>query len=192
MTNEAKGSPRDFSRPATILIRVAFFAVALAMVGTYFLPWAMIDGIAEQQSGAELTTLMASPTLEYLLAVNPLQTIILIGCPIVVVLFSLIILVNYARGETHLLSTLAVLLTAIAFQLFTFDIVSNDGSPIGMGNLISIVLSTVLVVHYSAIRIHTKLYEKRKFPLVFRKLYFLTGNGFYRVSTDKRPLNSNR
>ena len=192
MTTTAKRFPKDFLGIATTLIRIAFFAVALAMVGVYFLPWARLDGVAEPQSGAELATLAVSPTIEYLFAVNLHQTILLIGCPIVAMLFSLIIVANYARGETHLLSTLVVLAVSIVFQIFVSDIVASDGARFLMGNLLSIVFSVVLLIHHLVIKLHTKLYEKRKYPLVFRKLYFLTGSGFYRSSTDARVPQTHR
>lgn len=190
MTTTAKGLPTTISGTATVLIRIAFFAATLAMAGAYFLPWAELDGLAESQSGAELTTLVISPTAQYLFAVNSLQTILLIGCPIAALLFSLLIVVNYAKGETHLFPAMVVLLVSIVFQTFTPNIVASDGTQFGFGNLLSIILSAVLLMHHLVIRLHTKLYQKRKYPSVFRRLYFLTGSGFYRSLADVSSIRS--
>ena len=188
----AKRSPTDIPGIATALIRISVFAVALALVGVYFLSWARLDGMAESLSGGGLTAIVVSPTARYLFTVNSVQTVLLIGCPVVAVLFSLLAVSNYARGESYLFPTLVVLIVSISFRNFTSDLVADNGQAFGSGNLLSIVLSVVLLTHHLTIKLHTRLYVNRKYPSLFRRLYFLTGSGYYKSFSDLRPRSSQK
>lgn len=192
MTTAARRFPTDIPGIVTLIIRLSFFVAALALVGTYFLPWARLDGMVESQSGAEITSIAVTPTAQYLIAVNTVQTVLLVGCPIIAVLLSLLTLSNYARGEIYLFPIVVVLVVSIVFRIFTSDLIASDAGALGLGNLLCIVLSVGLLSHHLIIKLHTRLYVNRKFPSLFRKLYFLTGSGYYRSSSDLRRGGSHR
>ena len=159
----------------TFAVRLAAFAVALAVIGTLFLPWAELDG-ADGRTGAALPVLAFTPMGEYLFAVAPVQTGVLIGCPVAVALFATVVASAYARRRTAIRATVIVLVAANAIVYGTGDIVVSTGSGLSL----VIVLSAALLVHQLLIKLRTKLFKDRRLPSLYRGLSVLTGSGRYR------------
>ena len=154
---------------------MAAFAVALAVIGALFLPWVELDG-GDGRTGVALPVLTFSPMGDYLLAVAPIQTGVLIGCPVVAVLFAVIVASAYARRRTAIRATVIVLVAANVIVYGTGDIVVSTGSGLSL----VIVLSAALLVHQLLIKLRTKLFKDRRLPSLYRGLSVLTGSGQYR------------
>ena len=86
----------DKREVATFVMRLLGFAVTLAVIGTFFLPWLRLDGAAEARSGVALPTIAATPMVEYLFAVAPAQAGVLVGCPVVMFVFAVRVALAYA------------------------------------------------------------------------------------------------
>lgn len=161
-------------------VRVIYFVIALAMIGAFFLPWATLDGMSRSYSGAELIATALSPTREYLFAVSPTQTVLLIACPVAAVLFSIRIAAKQVVSESSPAATTLVLASSIVFFYGVTDLVSNSAPTFHFGSLLTIVLSTILLMHYLLLRIQQILFAKRKLPSTYRILSLVTGKSQYR------------
>ena len=169
----------DKREVATFVMRLLGFAVTLAVIGTFFLPWLRLDGAAEARSGVALPTIAATPMVEYLFAVAPAQAGVLVGCPVVMFVFAVRVALAYARRRTAVASTVIVLAAALALVYGTRAI-ADSHDPIQSGLVGVISLSVVLLVHQLLIKLSRRLLESRRFPALYRGLTTVTGTGRYR------------
>lgn len=176
---------RDWREFSTFSMRLAYFAVTLVVIGAFFLPWIRLDGENQARSGAELTTLIVSPTFDYLSAVSPIQTGVLIGCPTLAILAAIMVMTKYARRKTAIFSTVVVLASAIAIIYATPELTTSEEPRVYSGLSLVIVLSVVLLLHQSLIKLRTKLLSNRRFPIMYRVLSIVTGSGLYRWNEGK-------
>ena len=176
---------QDWRELATLVMRLVAFAATLVMIGAFFLPWLRLDGATDGRSGAELMTLIISPTISYLFKVSPVQSGVLIGCPTIVILAAIIVMAKYGRRKTAPLATSAILASSIAIIYATPDLTTNDGPRVYMGLSFVVVLSGLLLLHWALIKLRTKLYRRRRWPFIYRALSILTGSGHYRWSESK-------
>ena len=142
---------------ATLIMRMVAFAATLVMLGAFFLPWLRLDGMTDSHSGAELMTLVISPTVDYLLEVSQVQSGVLIGCPTLIILATVIVMAKYGRRKTALLATSAILASSIAVIYATPDLTANDEPRVYKGLSIVVVLSGVLLLHQVLIKLRTRL-----------------------------------
>ena len=168
-----------------MIMRSVAFAATLVLIGAFFLPWLRLDGAIDGRSGAELMTLVISPTVNYLFEVSYVESGVLIGCPTLIILSSIIVMAKYGRRKTAPLATSAILASSIAIIYGTPDLTANDDPRVHMGLLVVVVLSGVLLFHQALIKLRTKLYRWRRLPIVYRALSILTGSGHYRWSENK-------
>ena len=161
-------------------MRLVAFAATLVMIGAFFLPWLRLDGAADARSGAELMTLVISPTVNYLFEVSPVQSGMLIGCPTLIILAAIIVMAKYGRRKTAPLATSAIFASSIAIIYATPDLTANDDPSVYIGLSLVVVLSGVLLLHQALIKLSTRLYRRRRLPTVYRALSIMTGSGSYR------------
>ena len=159
----------------TFAVRLAAFTVTLAIIGALFLPWVELDG-AGGHTGAALPVLAFTPMGEYFFAVAPVQAGVVIGAPVVVVLFAIIVAYAYAKRRTAIWATVIVLVAANVVVYSTGDIVMSTG----FGLVLVVGLSAALLAHQLLIKLRTKLFEDRRLPSFWRGLSVLTGSGRYR------------
>ena len=178
-------SSKSWQEGLTLLMRLFTFVVALMLGGAFFLPWIRLDGEDETCSGAELTILIMSPSLDYLLAISSVQTGVLIGSPILIVIATIIVIVKYGYRKTSLIPTFAVLASSIAIIYATPDLTTTKEPSIHIGLTGIIVLSAILLFHQGLIKLRTRLYSGRKLPIVYSALGVITGSGYYRWSESK-------
>ena len=155
-------------------MRLLFFAAALAILGAFFLPWLKLDGPAGAYSGAELIALAVSPQWQYLNSVNPLQAAVLVGAPAAMLLFTIVVISKYVRKRRTPLATLLVLAAGIALVFGTDELVDGRLTPFA-GFLLAMALTAVLLLHQGLISVHTELWERQKFPSIYRVLGVITG-----------------
>ena len=168
--------PERKRETATAAMRLVAFVVTLGVIGAFFLPWVRLDGMSDVHSGAALPILVISPMVEYLFAVAPVQTGVLIGCPVIMVLFAINVAAAYARRRTAIPATGVVLVAVNAIIYGTGDLV--DEVYFGLSTIVG--LSVALLVHQLLIKLQTKLLKERKVPSVYRSLSIVTGSGHYR------------
>ena len=160
----------------TVAMRLLSFSVALAVTGTFFLPWLKLDGLSEVYSGADLMVLSISPWRDYFFSVNPLETGLLIGTPMAMLLFTIIAISKYVQGKPTPIATTIVLASALALIFGTKELVASDIPPYP-GLLLATVLAAILFLHQALILLQAKLWQKRKFPVIYRALGVVTGQG---------------
>lgn len=158
----------------TLAMRLLFFVAALAILGAFFLPWLKLDGPAGAYSGAELIALAVSPQWQYLNSVNPLQAAVLVGAPAAMLLFTIVVISKYVRKRRTPLATLLALAAGIALVFGTDELVDGRLTPFA-GFLLAMVLTAVLLLHQGLISVHTELWERQKFPSIYRALGIITG-----------------
>ena len=158
----------------TLAMRLLFFAAALAILGAFFLPWLKLDGPAGAYSGAELIALAVSPQWQYLNSVNPLQAAVLVGAPAAMLLFTIVVISKYVRKRRTPLATLLALAAGFALVFGTDELVDGRLTPFA-GFLLAMALTAVLLLHQGLISVHTELWERQKFPSIYRVLGIITG-----------------
>ena len=178
-------SSKNLHEVLTLLMRLFTYVAALMIGGAVFLPWMRLDGESEAHSGAELIGLLFTPSVQYLYAVSPVQTVVLVGCPILVVLSTFLVIFKYSQRKSAILATLVILASCIAIIYVTRDLADNAGDRTYVGLTGTISLSAVLLVHQGLIKLRTRLYQGRKLPIVHRVLGVVTGSGYYRWSESK-------
>ena len=156
-------------------MRILFFAAALGLLGTFFLPWLKLDGLTGIDSGVTLMALVVSPLAAYFFSIEPLQATLIMGAPLAMMVFAIFTVSKYARGKAALFSTFMVLASALALVLGAQDLIANDLMPYS-GLQLTIVLSVLLVTHQLAMLVQAKLYQKKKFPKAYRVLSIATGH----------------
>ena len=157
-------------------MRLLFLAAALAILGAFFLPWLKLDGPAGAYSGAELIALAVSPQWQYLTSVNQLQAAVLVGAPAAMLLFAIVAISKYVRKRRTPLAILLVLAAGFGLVFGTAELVDRRLTP-STGFLLAMLLAAVLLFHQGLISVHTELWERQKFPAVYRALGVITGAG---------------
>ena len=127
----------------------------------------------EASSGMELLALPISPTFDYLYSVSDWQTGILLGCPAAMLLMSIIVVTKYRRRRAAGLYIGGILVMSVLVILGTRDVTaSGEGAYFGL--LITMVVSSVLLLHQLLLKLSRRTYGK------YRWLPVITGQGFYR------------
>ena len=178
-------SSKSWTEGLTLLMRLLTFVVALMLGGAFFLPWIRLDGEGEAHSGAELISLLLTPDVQYLYAISPVQTGVLIGCTVLTILATVLVVFRYSRRKSAILATMVVLASCIAIIYATGDLAANTGARTYIGLTGTIGLSAILLIHQSLIKLRTRLYQRRKLPSVYRVLGVATGSGYYRWNDNK-------
>lgn len=160
----------------TLAMRLLFFAAALAVIGAFFLPWLKLDGPGGAYSGAELIVLAVSPQWQYFNSVNPLQAVVLVGAPLAMLGFAIVVISKYVRRMRTPLATLLVLASGIALIFGTGELVDGRLTPFA-GLLLAMLLAAVLLLHQGLISAQTELWERQRFPSIYRVLGVITGAG---------------
>lgn len=179
MAQQERG-PNDWREITTFAIRLLTFVFVLTIFGAVFLPWVQLGVGRDVLSGAELTAIGASPLREFLFAVAPIQTFVLIGCPLAIAIFAVSVAVKYAQRRTALFATIVMLASSIALIFGTQNLIAGNATNAGLGIWLIVTLSSVLLVQQLLIKLRTKLLQKRRFPAVCRALTVFTGSGHYR------------
>ncbi len=168
-----ESNPPELREYTTFGARLFTFALSLALLGVFFLPWIRVDGMSEASSGAELIALAFSPTFEYLFSVSQTQAGILVGSPALMLLSTIVLSTKYRRRSASPISICAILVSAVLLILATPDLTeSGDGAYSGL--IITIAVSSFLLIHQVLIKVGRKAYVKYRF------LPVVTGQGFYR------------
>ena len=174
---DAKARP-ERREIATIAVRLTAFVVTLAVIGALFLPWVTLDGV-DGHIGAELPVLAFTPLGKYFFAVAPVQTSLLIVCPVIVGLFAVIVAFAYAQRRTMIWATVILLVATNLVLYGTGDIVVSTG----FGLVLIVVLSALLLVHQLLIKLRGQLFKRRIMSVLYRGLSVVTGSGRYRWET---------
>ena len=165
----------------TLGVRVMTFALALGVLGAFWLPWVLIDGIRDASSGTDLLAVVASPSLlKYLYSASPLSAGFLIGCPIGIMVFGIVVAAKYVQRRTAIFATLAVLVFSVALPYGASGLLANGDPSFRFGLAWIMASAAVLVVQQALIKVSTKLRTRRKLPSMYRALAIATGSGFYR------------
>ena len=165
----------------TLTLRVTTFALALGILGAFWFPWVAIDGIKDASSGTDLLAVVASPSLlKYLYSASPLSAGFLIGCPIGIMVFGIVVAAKYVQRRTAILPTLAVLVFSVALPYGASGLLANSDPGFHVGLAWVVASASVLLVQQALIKVSTKLRTRRKLPSLYRALAVATGSGFYR------------
>lgn len=186
--------PPDYIERITLVARLAAFAIALSVVGAFFLPWVRIDGIPgtasgadlvgillslrldkldEPSSGAEFIAQVGSPTVDYLFAVSQLQAGILVGGPILAIVSALRVVGRYQQRRKAVLATCILLVSSLSVMLGTRDLTAG----VSVGLTLTVTLSAVLLIHQALITVAIRFYWKTRLR---QTLLAFTGGGSYR------------
>ena len=161
---------------ATLSVRLAFFALAIAPMGALLLPWVTLDGTAETHTGIATVALLASPVSAYLYEVNPIQAATLTVGTAVIALLSMLTAYHYHQRKSAYWAPLAVLAIAASIVFGTGELADATHS----GPSIVIVTTVLLLIHRTLIRVHLAMRRKGKLHRVQRVLAIATGAGYYR------------
>ena len=160
----------------TLAMRLLFFAAVLGVIGTFFLPWLKLDGPSGAYSGAELIALVVSPQWQYFNSVNSVQAAVLVGAPLAMLGFAILVISKYVRRKRTPFAAVMMLAAGIALIFVTSELVDGNLTPFA-GLLLAMVLAAVLLLHQGLISAQTELWERRKFQSVYRVLGVITGAG---------------
>ena len=186
MSRKRNEAPRQSWRESTTFaMRLVAFAVSLAIMGAFLLPWVKLDGESDVRTGTGLMTLAISPARDYLTMVAPIQTVVLIACPVAMLIFAIILAAKYAQRKTALFATAAILASAIAIIYGARGLIDGSGFNAEVGLSLIVILSALLLVHQALIKIRARLRIKRKLPAVQRALFIITGSGHYRYRWEQ-------
>ena len=167
---------------ATFAIRLLAFAATLAIMGAFFLPWTRLDGMSQTSSGAELVALVASPTVDYLLAISTLQAVVLVGCPALLIVSAVMVMARYARRKTAPFATCLIFASSMSVIYGAPDLTAGNELGAYAGLSLIVILSAGLLIHQALIKLRENLYHRRRLPNVYQALSVLTGSGYYRWS----------
>ncbi len=165
-------SSRNLGEIGTSVARLFWLAVALAVMGAWFLPWIRLDGESQGSSGAGLVVIVVSPAVEYLFEVSQLQTAILIGGSALFIV-SATMMMKYVRWTTAPVATCLALGSSLGVVYGAPDLTTKSE----FGVLLTVVLASVLITHHVLIQVQRTLYRLHKLPMVYQSLAVLTGTG---------------
>lgn len=160
----------------TLAVRLAFFALTIVPLGAFLMPWVTLDGTRETHTGIETIALPASPIVDYLFRVTPVQAATLIVGTALIALLAMKIAYNYLRRKSIYWAPMAMLAMAIAVAFGTGELVNTTHA----GLSIVIAVATLLLLHQTLIRIQVAMRRKGKLPKIHRFLAIVAGTGYYR------------
>ena len=155
-----------------------------------FLPWVRLDGMSQASSGAELVSIVVSPTVTYFFAMSRFQAGVLVGCPVFLIVAATVVMAKYGQRRTAPLATCVVFASALSIVYGAPDLTASDGSGTRVGLSLIVVLSAALLIHQTLIKVCGQLYHGRRLPNVYQVLSVLTGSGYYRW--EGRPRRNGR
>ena len=158
----------------TMGVSVLFFVMTLSLIGAFFLPWLQLMGLERTYSGVTLIALPASPWAKYFFTVEPLQAAVLIGAPMTMMVFGILMVTRYAQGQPTPVTTAMVLASPLALIIGARGLFASGSTP-DVGLQLVIVLAILLGIHQLAIIVRAKLYRMRRFPKVYQILSMATG-----------------
>ena len=165
----------------TFGMRLVTFALTLALMGAFFLPWVRLDGESEARSGVETIALIMSPTFDYLVLVSQERTLALVSIPVLMLVATLVIMCKYVNRRPALVATFLVLVGACSLPYAAQDLMYNGNPQLGIGLQAIAALSVLLLVQQILIRVATILGSKQKLPGLHRTLRTATGSGTYQI-----------
>ena len=171
---------QNWREPVTLGSRILTFIMALGILGAFWLPWVWIDGLDEASSGIGLIAVLASPQLKYLYSASHINTGFLIGCPIAIVIFGVVVAKQYAQKRTAIFATLTVLVAAVALPYGASGLLAGSQPGFDLGLILVAASASMLLVQQALIKVATSLRRRRRFPSVYRTLAVFTGSGYYR------------
>ena len=158
---------------ATNAIRVLWFILSIFPFATLFLPWVTLDGADETLTGITSIALLTSPVRDYLFGVNPVQAVLLIFGPALIVLLTVITGSRYAKGRSVYWAPPLLMGMALAIVYLTEDLVSATHKGLDMVGVISI----LLMLHQIAIRLYVFMRRRQPFSRTTRILRTVIGAG---------------
>lgn len=164
------------SEVITTIVRLVYFALAMAPLAVLFLPWATLDGDARLRSGISCMTLLVSPIRDYLYKVDPAQAAILTIAPVLIALLSTVTSSYYYRRKSVFWAPLAMLAAALAIIFMTNNLVI----VLREGPRIIAAVATLLIVHQAAIRMQVASRRNRRLVWASKPLAIATGIGEHR------------
>ena len=162
---------------ATLGVRVLSFVMSLGILGYFWLPWVQIDGMRESSTGTQLMVLVGTPSLDYLWVASPISAGALIGGPVVILLFGLLVASRYAQRRTAIFSTVVVLVVAVGLPQVAKGLLLGGEPRYEAGLMLIIVMAGLLLVQQLLIKAATVLRTKGKFSALYRTLTVATGSG---------------
>ena len=168
---------------ATLTMRVVSFALTIAVIGAFFLPWIQLDGMREADTGLELIAITISPLFKYLYSVDLVQTGVIIGCPTLMLLLAVWVSVKYAQRTTAPLATSVLLASSVAIMYGAPNLVDGGQGRPFLGLSLILLLSAILLLHQSLIKFGALLQRKRQWQPVYRAISVITGSGYDRRRT---------
>ena len=156
-----------------------YFVAALALLGTFLLPWLLLDGFEEVRSGIEILTLLATPWANYLYSISAPQTWVLIGAPVALLAASIQLINKYSK---HKQTPCAAALALAAVLVLMFGASELIASPVRLylGLRLALVLTLFLTVHQLALLVQGWLWREKKAPRVYRALSAFCGREAWR------------
>ena len=164
----------------TLGIRVITFALALGILGAFWLPWVSVDGMNQASRGIDLIAMLASPQARYLTAASPISASFLLAFPIGVLGFGIWVAVQYARRRAAIPATVVLLALAAGLPYSASGLLTHGDPSFRTGLAWIVATSAVLLFQQVLIKVSTMLRTRQKFPSVYRTLAVITGSGFYR------------
>lgn len=176
-TQQSGNTDRPTNREiATLLVRLAFFALALLPLGALLMPWVTLDGIENTHTGIEAIALLASPVSTYMYEVNPVQAATLTVGTALIALLSMLTAYHYHRRKSIYWTPLAMLALAVAIAFSTGELINATHA----GLSVVIATAVLLVLHQTMIRVQVAIRRKGKLAKVHRALAVAAGTGYYR------------
>lgn len=137
----------------TDAIRVLWFILSISPFAALFLPWVTLDGADETLTGVTSIALLTSPARDYLFGVNPVQAVLLIFGPALIVLLTVITGSRYAKRRSVYWAPPLMLVLALCIVYLTADLVSATHEGL---NTVA-VISVLLALHQMAVRTYVAM-----------------------------------
>ena len=150
---------------ATTAIRVLWFTLSISPFASLFLPWITLDGTDETLTGVSSIALLTSPVRDYLFGVNPVQALLLIFGPMMLVLLTILTGSRYGRRRSVYWAPPLMLVLALGTVYLTGDLVSATHEGLDAVAVISILLA----LHQLAIRIYVAMRGRQPFYGAMRR-----------------------
>ena len=180
-------SAANWQNIASWMVRLVTFGSTMLLIGVVFLPWLRLDGINDASTGAELTALVASPMVKYLFLVSPIETAVMIVCPVLAMALAVRIAMRYAKRRTALYSTIGLLTAAIAVTVGTFKLTSAVAPDPYVGLDLILCLSALLLAHQVVIKLRRAILSPKWMPeFVGPAMCIITGSPYERWKCNLR------
>ncbi len=163
------------SRIATVAVRQLTILMALGLLASFWLPWVHLDGQQTPSTGIGLVATLGAPSWDYMMSVSLASAGALIGGPVVIGLFGIIVLARYARRRTAIFSTVVLAGVSIGLPFGASGLLaySMPASLIGLRLIAG--LAVLLLLHQVLIKVYFQLHSKHKFQRLQQALATATG-----------------